>query len=128
LQADDTAAAIASSDSVLRVDPSAGPEAEAITAVLGALREADFSLKTPALLQMFLETTHGKTLAAAEADMLSWGENFDVEAEFSGLISKFGEGQRRQKFQALQVKLAQNGISALTESERAEYRQLLQRN
>ncbi len=113
---------------VLLIDPSVGAEAGAVAAVLNVLHEADFALSTPALMQMFLGTVHGKILAAAEAEMLSWGENFDVGAEFSGLMNKFEEGQRRQQFQELQAKLVQGGLSSMTESERDQYRQLLQRS
>jgi len=76
---------------------------------------------------MFQGTAYEKTLAAAEADMLHWGENFDVAAEFSGLISKINVDQRRQQFQALQAKLAQGGLSCLTDPEREQYLLLLQR-
>jgi DNA primase len=96
-----------------------GAEAEAVAAVLLVLREADFALNSPVLMQMFQGTTHGKTLAAAEADMLSWGENFDVAAEFAGLVGKFNEGQYRQQLQALDAK----GLN-LTAPEREQYRQL----
>jgi DNA primase len=104
-----------------------GSEAEAVAAVLLVLREADYALSSPALMQLFQGTVHEKSLAAAEADMLSWGENFDVAAEFAGLVSKLNEGQRRQQFQALQAKLAQGGLSNLTDPEREQYLLLLQR-
>lgn len=105
-----------------------GAEAEAVTAVLSVLRETDFALSSPALTQMFQGTAYAKALAMAEADMLGWGENFDVTAEFAGLLSKLNEGQRRQQFQALQTKLEQSGLSGLTALEREQYLQLLQRN
>lgn len=105
-----------------------GAEAEAVTGVLSVLREADFALSSPALTQLFQGTAHEKTLAAAEADMLHWGESFDVAAEFAGLISKLNEGQRRQQFQVLQAKLAQGGLSSLTDPEREQYLLLLQRS
>ena len=104
-----------------------GAEAEAVAAVLYVLREAGFEANSAALMQMFQGTTHGKTLAAAEADMLNWGENFDVVAEFAGLMSRLNEGQRRQQFQVLQAKLAQGGLTNLSDSEREQYLQLLQR-
>ncbi|MCR4305056.1 MAG: DNA primase [Gallionella sp.] len=100
-----------------------GAGAEAVADVLLVLREADFDLSSPALTQLFQGTTHEKTLAAAEADMLHWGENFDVAAEFAGLVGKLNEGQRRQQFQILQAK----GLSKMTDSEREQYLQLLQR-
>jgi len=104
-----------------------GAEAEAVAAVLYVLREAGFEANSAALMQMFQGTAHGKTLAAAEADMLNWGENFDVVAEFAGLMSRLNEGQRRQQFQVLQAKLAQGGLTNLSDSEREQYLQLLQR-
>ena len=105
-----------------------GPEAEAISDVLLVLREADYALSGPALTQMFQGTTHEKTLAAAEVEMLDWGENFDVAAEFSGLMNKHLNGLRREQFHALQEKLAQVGMSNLTDVEREQYRDLLQRS
>ena len=104
-----------------------GGDAEAVAAVLYVLRENSFAMSSPALTQSFQGTAHEKTLAAAEADMLNWGESFDVAAEFSGLLGKLEDGQRRQQFQTLQAKLAQGGLSNLTETEREQYRQLLQR-
>ena len=101
-----------------------GVEAEAVADVLSVLREADFALSSPALTQLFQGTTHEKTLAAAEADMLHWGESFDVAAEFAGLIGKLNEGQRRRQLQALEAK----GLSELTDPERAQYRLLQQRS
>ena len=104
-----------------------GVDADAVLAVLMALRETDFTLNSPTLTQLFQGTTYEKTLADAQAGMMNWGENFDVAAEFSGLISKFNEGQRRQQFLALQAKLAQGGLPNLTDTEREQYLQLLQR-
>ncbi|MBI5430190.1 MAG: DNA primase [Nitrosomonadales bacterium] len=97
-----------------------GAEAEAVMAVLMVLRETDFNLSSPTLTQLFQGTAHEKTLAWAEADMLNWGAEFDVAAEFSGLLVKFGAGQRRQQLQALEAK----GLSNLTGPEREQYRQL----
>ena len=99
-----------------------GADAEAVLAMLMVLRETDFMLSNLMLAQMFQGTSHEKIWAAAQADMLNWGEGFDVAAEFAGLISKFNEGQSRQQLQALEAK----GVSSLTDPEREQYR-LLQR-
>ena len=101
-----------------------GKEAEAVKDVLSVLQETDFLLSSPALTQLFQGTVHEKILAAAEAEMLHWGENFDVAAEFSGLIGKLNEEKRRQQRQALEAK----GLSRLTDMEREQYRQLQQRS
>jgi DNA primase len=100
-----------------------GAEAEAVIAVLMALRESDFALSSPTLTQLFQGTSHETTLAMAEADMLNWGDEFDVAAEFAGLVGKFNESQRRQQFQTLQDK----GLSNLSDQEREQYLLLLQR-
>ena len=102
-----------------------GAEGEAVLALLEVLRGTDGALSGPALTQYFQGTVHERTLAAAEADMLSWGESFDVAAEFAGLMNRLDEGQRRQQFQALQAKAAQGG--RLSEEECVRYLQLLQR-
>ncbi|MDO9053756.1 MAG: DNA primase [Gallionella sp.] len=104
-----------------------GADAEAVVAVLSVLRDVGYTVSSPALMQMFEGATHARTLALAEADMLAWGETFDVAAEFSGLLSKLDDGQRRQQFQALQGKSAQGGLSGLSSQEREQYLRLLQR-
>lgn len=104
-----------------------GADAEAIAAVLAALREAEFAMSSPALMQMFEGTSYAQALARAEADMLAWGESFDVAAEFAGLVSRLDEGQRREQFQTLQGKSAQGGLSGLSLDEREQYLRLLQR-
>ncbi len=100
-----------------------GAEAEAVVAVLYVLREAGFEVNGAALMQMFQGTVHEKTLAAAEADMLNWGDKFDVAAEFDGLIGRLDEVQRRQQRQALEAK----GWPNLSDQERGQYLRLLQR-
>ncbi len=105
-----------------------GDDAEAVVAVLAVLREADFAMSGPALAQMFQGTAHARTLAAAEAEMLAWGDEFDVEAEFEGLLVKLDDGERRQQFQAMQSKSAQGSPSAMSSAEREQYLRLLRRD
>ncbi|MBI3222046.1 MAG: hypothetical protein HYZ46_02995 [Nitrosomonadales bacterium] len=100
-----------------------GAEAEAVAALLDLLRQNGFDMSGAAVSQSFQGTSYAATLAAAEADMLSWGEQFDVLAEFDGLMNKLVEEQRRQQFRALQTK----GLSELSNAEREQYLQLLQR-
>jgi DNA primase len=95
-----------------------GADAEAVLAMLMVLRETDFTLSSPTLSQLFQGTAHEKVLAAAQADMLLWGEDFDVAAEFDGLIGKFKEEQHRQQLQSLLA----GGLK--TEPEREQYRLL----
>ncbi|MGA9667215.1 MAG: DNA primase [Gallionella sp.] len=100
-----------------------GAEADAVSALLQVLRETDYALSSPTITQLFHGTAHEKTLAAVEAEMLNWGEGFDVGAEFSGLLNRLDEGRRRQEFQSLQAKVALGGLACLSETERDLYRQ-----
>jgi DNA primase len=104
-----------------------GPDADAILAVLSALREEDYKISSPALAQMFQGTAHARNLAQAEAEMLAWGDSFDVAAEFAGLLTKLEDDLRREQFQALQGKSTQGGLSSLSSVEREQYLRLLQR-
>jgi DNA primase len=104
-----------------------GAEADAIQSILLVSRETDFTLNSPTLAQLFQGTMHEKTLADAQADMLSWGEGFDVEAEFTGLLNKLGDELRRESLQVLQTRCMQVGLANLSDSERDQYRQLLRR-
>jgi len=97
-----------------------GAEAEAVLAVLMALRETDYSLNGLMLTQLFQGTVHEKTLAAVQADMFNWGDDFDVVTEFSGLINRFNEEQLQKQRQILEAK-----HSNWTDSEREQYSQLL---
>jgi len=54
--------------------------------VLYVLREAGFEANSAALMQMFQGTAHEKTLAR-QSGYVELGENFDVAAEFSGLMT-----------------------------------------
>ncbi|MFZ5503087.1 MAG: DNA primase [Pseudomonadota bacterium] len=104
-----------------------GVEAAAIADLLLILRETDCEISGAALTQMFQGTRHEKSIAAAETGMLAWSEAFDVSAEFAGLLGMMDENRRRADFAALQNKLANGGIAALTESERLRYVELTQR-
>ena len=98
-----------------------GAEAEAIVDVLAVLHEADFAISSPALTQLFQCTIHEKTLATAEAEMMHWGESFDVVAEFAGLMISFERDRRRHEFQVLKAKAAQGGLACLSEDERKRF-------
>jgi DNA primase len=91
------------------------------------LREQDFAVSTAAIIQQFQGTPHEAVLASAEADIMQWGEDFDVGAEFHGILAKLREDQRKQQLQDLHVK-AGGSVQGLSEQERERYRQLQQRS
>jgi DNA primase len=100
-----------------------GNDAAAVTTLVEYLREQDYAVTTSAIIQQFHGSPHETVLAAAEADIMQWGEEFDVAAEFHGLLAKQREEQRKQQLQALHAK----GLKGLSEQELALYRQLAQR-
>lgn len=108
-------------------DGASSPEAAAIIDLLSILRETDYEISGPALTQMFQGTAHEKIVGSAEADMLNWGQEFDVAAEFSGLLAKLSNDQRRERFHELQSLAAGRAPSSLSNAEREQYLQLLQR-
>ncbi len=102
-----------------------GNEAEALAALLAVLREANFVVSSAVLTQQFQGTPHEKFLTTAQTEMLQWGESFDVQGEFAGLLRKLEDTSRTQKFQALQARLAQVGWTNLSEPERTQYMQVI---
>jgi DNA primase len=97
-----------------------GNEAATVAALVEYLREQDFAVSTAAIIQQFQGSPHETVLASAEADIMPWGEEFDVAAEFHGMLAKQREEQCKQQLQALEAK----GLNTLDEQERALYSQL----
>ena len=99
-----------------------GNEAATVVALIEYLREQDFAVNTPAIIQQFQGTPHDAALQSAGADIMPWGGDFNVAAEFHGVLAKLREEQRKQQMQALAAK----GLKGMTEQERERYRQLQQ--
>jgi hypothetical protein len=91
------------------------------------LREADFNLSGAAMLQLFQGTRHEKLLNQAQTELLDWGDTFDIEGEFDGLLNKLALHHRRHQFEQLQEKLARVGMANLSVEERHAYLTLLKR-
>lgn len=104
-----------------------GHEAATVAALVGYLREQDYAVSTAAIIQQFQGTPHEAVLASAEADIMQWGEEFDVAAEFHGMLAKQREEQSKLESQALLAK-AGGSVQGLNEQERERYRQLQSRS
>jgi len=100
-----------------------GSDAEAVGALADYLREQDYAASTAAIIQQFQGTPYEAVLATAEAEIMQWGEEFDVVAEFQGMVAKLRKEQRDQQLQILQAK----GLKGMDERELARYRELMQR-
>jgi len=97
-----------------------GNDAATVAALVEFLREQDFIVSTAAIIQQFQGSPHETILAVAQADIMQWGEEFDVAAEFHGMLAKQREEQCKQQLQALDAK----GLNTLDEKERLLYSQL----
>jgi DNA primase len=97
-----------------------GNEGAAISALADWLRESVDETTTAAMIQHFQGTAHETTLAAAQGDVMQWGEDFDVQAEFAGIL-------RKMRIDAIEIESAEllaKGLAVMSESERARLAQL----
>jgi DNA primase len=65
-----------------------GAEGEAIAALADWLRESADETTTAAMIQHFQGTMFEATFAVAQGEVMLWGEEFDVAAEFRGVLRK----------------------------------------
>jgi DNA primase len=104
-----------------------GAEGAAIAALADWLHESADETTTAAMIQHFQGTAHEAAFAAAQADIMQWGEEFDVNAEFAGALSRLREESRRAELETLHARMQGRDLKVLNEQERARYLQLLQR-
>ncbi len=100
-----------------------GTEGAAIAALADWLRESADETSTAAMIQHFQGTAYEGALAQAQGDVLQWGDDFNVEAEFAGTIAKLHAESRKAELEVLHAR----GLNSLNEQERARYLQLVQR-
>jgi len=105
-----------------------GAEAAAIIALTEWSHLQEGALSSAAMIQNFQSTVHESLLAAEQAEIMQWGETFNVEAEFQDVLTRLRNEQRKQQLQALHVKMHGTGMKGLDEQERSLYLQLLQRS
>ena len=100
-----------------------GAEGAAIHALVDWLNESADEISTAAMIQHFQDSMHKQVFEAAQADVMQWGEDFDVAAEFADTL----QGLRRAVIDAeLDALNAKGGLSSLNKDEQARYLQLLQ--
>ncbi len=103
-----------------------GENAAAINALVEWLREQEGAITPAAIAHCFPSTAYEAIFEEAEASILSWGDEFDVAAEFRGVLVKLRKEQRRQQKLALDAKIERTGmgLKGLDEQEKALYVQL----
>lgn len=105
-----------------------GAEAAAIIALTEWSHMQEGALSSAAMIQNFQGTVHESLLAAEQAEIMQWGETFNVVAEFQDVLTRLRNEQRNQQLQVLHAKMHGIGMKGLDEQERSLYLQLLQRN
>jgi DNA primase len=98
---------------------SEGNEGAAILALADWLNESADETTTAAMIQHFQGTMHEQVFAAAQGEVMQWGEEFDVPAEFAGILRKM----RREAVESEMSLLQAKGL-AMNESERARHDEL----
>ena len=96
-----------------------GNEAAAIVALADWLHESADETTTAAMIQHFQGTMHEPVFATAQGEVMQWGEDFDVQAEFAGILRKL----RRDAVESEMSRLQAKGL-AMDESERARHDEL----
>jgi DNA primase len=104
-----------------------GQDVEAIMALSEWLLTQEGEASSAAVIQFFQGTAYEALLAVEQAEIMQWGEAFDVDAEFHGVLAKLREEGRKKKLHELNLKMAGTDVKALSEQERIIYLQLLQR-
>ena len=103
-----------------------GSEAATVMALVEFLREQDFTVSTAAIIQQFQDTPHDAVLAPVREDIMPWGDDYDVAADFHGLLEQQRREQRALQLQELEARIerAGAGLRGLDEQEKALYLQL----
>ncbi len=94
-------------------------EGAAIAALVDWLHESADETSTAAMIQHFTGTVHEAVFAAAQGEVMHWGEDFDVQAEFADILRKMRRDAVESEMSMLQAK----GLG-MNESERARHDQL----
>ncbi len=96
-----------------------GAEGAAIAALADWLHESADETTAAAMIEHFRGSVHEAVFSAAQGEVMDWGEGFDVQAEFMGMLRKM----RRERIEAEMSALHAKGL-AMGESERARHERL----
>jgi DNA primase len=99
-----------------------GAEAAAIMALVEWVKESANEFSTAALIQHFQGSVHESALKAIQGDLMHLGEEFDIEAEFRGLLRKM----QREAVEAEMSALLSKGLAGMSLAERERHEQLKQ--
>ena len=104
-----------------------GESAETIVILREWLLTQDAEVSSAALIQHFQGTVHESLLSTEQAEIMQWGDAFDVDGEFQGVLAKLRDENRKRKLYELTLKMAGTDIKVLSEQDRELYLQLSRR-
>ena len=99
-----------------------GGEGAAIHALADWLNESADETSTAALIQHFQGSLHEAAFTVAQGEVMHLGEDFDIQAEFSGLLRKM----QRESIESEMSALLAKGLGGMSLAERERHEQLKQ--
>ena len=99
-----------------------GGEGAAIHALADWLNESADETSTAALIQHFQGSLHEAAFTVAQGEVMHLGEDFDIQAEFTGLLRKM----QRESIESEMSALLAKGLGGMSQVERDRHEQLKQ--
>jgi hypothetical protein len=99
-----------------------GADGAAIAAIADWLNESADETSAAAMIQHFQGTTYEAALNAAQGEIMHLGEDFDVQADFAGLLRNI----RRDAIETEMSALLAKGLGGMSQAERDRHEQLKQ--
>jgi DNA primase len=99
-----------------------GADGAAIVAIADWLNESADETSAAAMIQHFQGSTYETALNAAQGEIMHLGEDFDVQADFAGLLRNI----RRDAIEAEMNALLGKGLGGMSQAERDRHEQLKQ--
>jgi DNA primase len=99
-----------------------GTDGAAIAAIADWLNESADETSAAAMIQHFQGTTYEAALNAAQGEIMHLGEDFDVQADFAGLLRNI----RRDAIESEMSALLAKGLGGMSQVERDRHEQLKQ--
>ncbi|MFA6016256.1 MAG: DNA primase [Gallionellaceae bacterium] len=104
-----------------------GDDGAAVMELASWVQSQGAAVSISATVQNFQGSRFEALFTAVQAETMKLGDNFDVDAEFQGILTRLREDERKQQLMILQGKIESAGLKSLNEEERAIYLRLLQR-
>ncbi|OHC83635.1 MAG: DNA primase [Sideroxydans sp. RIFOXYB12_FULL_59_6] len=95
-------------------------EGAAVAALVDWLHEGASEVSTAALIQHFQDTEHAPVFASVQGGVIQLGDDYDVDADFAGLLRNI----RRAEIESEMAALLAKGLTGMSSAERERHAQL----